>query len=277
MTVEEIEIEVVPERGAVVLAVEGLHKHFKDVRAVDGLTFSVRSGEVYGLLGPNGAGKTTCLKCILGLLTLQGGSISVMGHDPLDVPELARERIGYVSEEPDIYRSLTVRELLGLVTSIRRLDPGVASERAERLVTSLDVDQYYDSVVATLSRGNMQKVQIVAAMLHEPDLLILDEPLTALDAKSRRVMKELIKLHAKRGGAVLLSTHVMEQAQGQCDRIGIIEKGRLVAEGTMEELRVLENAAKASLEDLFLRITEQDQSVEEIMARFEKAYKRGSG
>ena len=122
----------------------------------------------------------------------------------------------------------------------------------------------------------MQKVQIIAAMLHEPDLLIMDEPLTALDAKSRRVVKEMVKLHVRRGGSVLLSTHVMEQAQDQCHRIGIIDNGRLVAEGTLDDLRDLEHSAGASLEDLFLMITEQDQSVEEIMRRFEEAYKRGS-
>jgi ABC-2 type transport system ATP-binding protein len=269
-------IEVMPGRGRVVLDVQGLYKHFDKVRAVDGISFSVRSGEVYGLLGPNGAGKSTTLKCILGLYNLQGGSISVNGTDPIREPEKARTHIGYVSEEPEIYKSLTVRELLNFIASIRELDAREASERAAQMLTSMDADQYFDSVVATLSRGNVQKVQVIAALLHEPELLILDEPLTALDAKSRRVVKELVKLHNRRGGAVLLSTHVMEQAQDQCDRIGIIDKGRLVAEGSLEELRTLEDAAGASLEDLFLSITEQDQSVEEIMRRFEEAYKRGS-
>ncbi len=269
-------IEVVPNRGKLVLEVTALYKHFEKVRAVDGITFSVRSGEVYGLLGPNGAGKSTALKCILGLYNIRGGRISVMGHDPLANPEDARRVIGYVPEEPEIYKSLTVRELLNFVASIREMDPKVASERASQMLTSLDADQYFDSIVATLSRGNLQKVQIIAAMLHEPDLLIMDEPLTALDAKSRRVVKEMVKLHVRRGGSVLLSTHVMEQAQDQCHRIGIIDKGRLVAEGTLDELRDLEHSAGASLEDLFLMITEQDRSVEEIMRRFEEAYKRGS-
>ena len=269
-------IEVVPRRGKLVLEVTALYKHFEKVRAVDGISFAVRSGEVYGLLGPNGAGKSTALKCILGLYNIKGGSISIMGHDPLANPEEARKVIGYISEEPEIYKSLTVRELLNFVTSIREMDPEVATERASQMLTSLDADQYFDSIVATLSRGNVQKVQIIAAMLHEPDLLIMDEPLTALDAKSRRVVKEMVKLHVRRGGSVLLSTHVMEQAQDQCHRIGIIDKGRLVAEGTLDELRALEDSAGASLEDLFLMITEHDQSVEEIMKRFEEAYKRGS-
>ena len=269
-------IEVVPAKGSTVLSVHGLHKHFEKVRAVDGLSFQVSSSEVYGLLGPNGAGKTTALKCILGLYTIDGGGISVMGHDPADRPERVREVIGYVSEEPDVYKSLTVRELMGFVASVRRMDANAAASRVEQLLASLDADRYYDSVVATLSRGNIQKVQLVAAMLHEPALLIMDEPLTALDAKSRRVVKELMRLHVRRGGAVLLSTHVMEQAQEQCHRIGIMNKGRLVAEGTLEELQALEDAAGASLEELFLRFTEQDQDVVEIVARFEEAYKRGS-
>jgi ABC-2 type transport system ATP-binding protein len=256
-----------------VLFVEGLYKHFDKVKAVDGLTFGVRAGEIYGLLGPNGAGKTTTIKCVLGLLEMQGGRISVLGDDPIESPELVKANIGYVAEEPLLYGSLTPREMLNFIASVRGLDEEVATERAQRLITSLDATKYYDSLMETLSRGNKQKVQLIAALLHDPRLLILDEPLSGLDAKSSKVVKEILELHVEHGGSVLLSTHIMEQAQTLCARIGIINRGRLVAEGTLDELRDLEQTAGASLEDIFLRLTEQDQAVKDTIQRFRDAYK----
>jgi ABC-2 type transport system ATP-binding protein len=259
------------ESASNILAVHGLVKHFGQVKAVDGLTFSIRAGEIYGLLGPNGAGKTTTIKCILGLLTLQGGGVTVMGEDPLEVPDRVKTNIGYVAEEPLLYGSVTPREMLNFVASIRGLDEEEATELAKRLVTSLDVTKYYDSLMETLSRGNKQKIQLISALLHRPRLLILDEPLSGLDAKSSRVVKELLALHIERGGSVLLSTHIMEQAQNLCNRVGVINRGRMVAEGTLDELRALERSAGASLEEIFLKLTEQDQSVRETVEAFKNA------
>ncbi len=257
-----------------ILIVQGLYKHFGKVKAVDGFSFSVHPGEIYGLLGPNGAGKTTTIKCILGLLEMQGGSITVIGDDPIEHPEKVKEHIGYVAEEPLLYGSLTPREMLNFIASVRGLDEQEATERATRLITSLDVTQYYDSLMETLSRGNKQKVQLIAALLHRPRLLILDEPLSGLDAKSSRVVKDILALHVQRGGSVLLSTHIMEQAQTLCNRIGVINQGRMVAQGTLDELRALEDSAGASLEDIFLKLTDQEQSVRESKERFQKAYEK---
>lgn len=256
-----------------VLFVDALYKHFDNVKAVDGLTFGVRPGEIYGLLGPNGAGKTTTIKCVLGLLEMQRGSISVLGNDPIESPEKVKKNIGYVAEEPLLYGSLTPREMLNFIASVRDLDEAEATERAQRLISSLDATKYYDSLMETLSRGNKQKVQLIAALLHDPQLLILDEPLSGLDAKSSKVVKEILEIHTEHGGSVLLSTHIMEQAQTLCDRIGIINRGRMVAEGTLDELRELEHTAGASLEDVFLRLTEQDQAVKDTIKRFRDAYK----
>ena len=260
-----------------VLAVQGLVKHFGEVKAVDGLTFSVRAGEIYGLLGPNGAGKTTTIKCILGLLDLQSGGVTVMGDDPLKAPDRVKTNIGYVAEEPLLYGSVTPREMLNFVASIRELDEEDATGRAQRLITSLDATEYYDSLMETLSRGNKQKIQLISALLHRPRLLILDEPLSGLDAKSSRVVKELLALHIERGGSVLLSTHIMEQAQNLCNRIGVINRGRMVAEGTLDELRALERSAGDSLEEIFLKLTEQDQSVRETVEVFKNAYSKQKG
>jgi len=259
--------------AGVVLSVEGLVKHFGPVRAVDGLSFTLREGEIYGLLGPNGAGKTTTIKSILGLHEVQAGRISVLGDDPLLHPERAKEHIGYVAEDPLVYGSITPRELFNFVASIRGLDPAAATQRATQLLASLDALQYYDTLMATLSHGTKQKMQVIAAMLHSPKLLILDEPLVGLDAKAARVVKELVSLHLKQGGAVLLSTHIMEVAQNLCTRIGVINKGRMVAEGTLEQLRAQEHAAGASLEEVFLKLTDQEQAVKDAIEGFRQEYR----
>ncbi|MFW9997409.1 MAG: ABC transporter ATP-binding protein [Candidatus Odinarchaeota archaeon] len=253
----------------IVLKVMDLKKYFEDVRAVDGLTFTLREGEIYGLLGPNGAGKTTAIKSILGLLTLNGGKIEVLdGLDPTRTPEKVKENIGYVAEEAELYESMTVKELFEFIASIRRLDPDRATRNANEYLASLDALKYFDKFIGGLSRGNKQKVQIVAALLHEPKLLILDEPLSGLDARSARVLKEIFQIHIERGGSIILSTHIMEQAQTLCNRIGIINQGKMVAEGTFEELQALAQSAGAtSLEEIFLRLTGQVEAANGIIEK----------
>jgi ABC-2 type transport system ATP-binding protein len=251
-----------------ILTVNELKKHFGTVKAVDGLSFSILEGEIYGLLGPNGAGKTTTIKSILGLLSLQGGNIIVLGNDPIVFPELVKEIIGYVAEEPALYESMTVKELFNFIASIRRLDPERATTVAREYLISLDALRYYDTFIGGLSRGNKQKIQIIAALLHEPRVLILDEPLSGLDARSARVLKEIFQIHVEKGGSIILSTHIMEQAQTLCDRIGIINDGKMVAEGTFQELQELaKSTGAASLEDIFLQLTGQTESANDFIAK----------
>lgn len=254
-----------------VILVQEISKSFNNVHAVDGLSFEVRRGEVFGLLGPNGAGKTTTIKLILGLLDRDAGDISVLGMDPTkDAVEIKR-RIGYISEEPLIYKSLTPRELFNFIASIRNLEGDQVANRLAQYLESLDCAEYYDRLIATLSHGNKQKMQIIAAFLHDPEIVIMDEPITGLDAKSIRVVKEMMELHTKRGGSILFSTHVMEVAQGLCDRIGIVNKGRMVAEGTMDELRSQADRDGASLEEVFLTLTDADESVNQIIENLRKS------
>nr|MDO8115040.1 ABC transporter ATP-binding protein [Candidatus Sigynarchaeota archaeon] len=248
-----------------VLSIRDLKKNYGDIHAVDGLNLDVKKGEIYGLLGPNGAGKSTTMKCILGLLDIHQGSISVLGKDPVKEPEAVRAVIGYVPEEPLIYKSLTPAELFDFIASIRQIDPVTATRRVQELMISLDAVQYYHSAIITLSRGNQQKIQIIAALMHEPGLLVLDEPMANLDAKSCRIVKELLQMHIEHGGSVLLSTHVMEQASELCTRIGIIHKGKIVAEGTLDELRGIAHQAGANLASIFLKFTEQDKAVKQIV------------
>ncbi|MFW9925008.1 MAG: ABC transporter ATP-binding protein [Candidatus Thorarchaeota archaeon] len=256
-----------------IVEVKNTVKTFGDVRAVDGLSFSVQPGEIFGLLGPNGAGKTTTVKLLLGLLELDAGEISVFDLEPSKDDFAIKQDIGYVSEEPLIYKSMSPKELFNFIASIRKLEPESTTGKLNKYLESLEAEQYYEKLIATLSRGNKQKMQIIAALLHEPKLLIMDEPLTGLDAKSVKVVKEILELHKENGGAVIFSTHILEVAQEVCDRICIINKGKAVATGTMEELSIMADKAGEDLEDIFLKLTQQDESVDTIINNLRKLTK----
>ncbi len=258
-----------------IVEVSNVVKTFGDVRAVDGLSFVVKPGEIFGLLGPNGAGKTTTVKLILGLLELDAGEITVFDMLPSRDEMAIKQRIGYVSEEPLIYKSMTPKELFDFTSSIRRLNPEETTAKLQRYLESLEAEQYYDKLIATLSRGNKQKMQVIAALLHEPKLLIMDEPLTGLDAKSAKVVKEILELHAENGGSVIFSTHILEVAEDVCDRICIINEGKAVATGTMDELSKLADKAGADLEEIFLKLTQQDESVNRIISNLRKLTNNG--
>ncbi len=253
-----------------VLIVNNLKKSFGSVKAVDGLSFNVKPGEIYGLLGPNGAGKSTTIKSILGLLEINSGYISVFGDDPIKTPSKVKKNIGYVPEEFSLYESMTVAELLNFVASLRALDPQITSLDADELLKSLNVKKYYDSLIASLSHGNKQKIQIICALLHRPKLLILDEPFSGLDARSSAILKELFQIHINNGGSILFSTHIMEQAQILCTRIGIINQGKMVAEGKFEELQELAQSAGATLEEVFLKLTDQEEVTNGIIANLKR-------
>ena len=256
------------------ISVKNLKKFFGEVKAVNGITFDVHKGEVFGLLGPNGAGKTTTIKLLLGLLEPLEGEISIFGLNPEREEIQMKKNVGYVSEEPMIFKSLTPKDLFNFIASIRQLDPKEATKRVEEYSESLGTKEYYNQIIASLSHGNKQKIQIISSILHEPDLLILDEPISGLDAKSVRVVKEILDIHIEKGGSVLFSTHIMEVAEDLCDRIAIINRGKLVGIGTIDELRQQADKLGASLEDVFLRLTEQDSSVEDIVKKLRKSYKK---
>ena len=249
----------------IALQVDGLVKFYGMVKAVDNLSFKVYGGEIYGLLGPNGAGKSTTIKSILGLISVNAGKISVLGLDPVYDPVRVKEVIGYVPEEPSLYDSMSPRELFDFIVSIRKLDPQKTFSFLQYYLNTLDVIPYVNSIIGSLSKGNKQKIQIITALLHEPRILVLDEPLSGLDVRSAHILKQIFQYHLQRGGSIVLSTHVMEQAQILCHRIGIINKGRLVVEGTFEELRTMSKSTNANLEEIFLQLTEQDVTVSPLL------------
>ncbi|MHA1222104.1 MAG: ABC transporter ATP-binding protein [Candidatus Heimdallarchaeaceae archaeon] len=253
-----------------IVEVSNVTKTFGSVIAVNNVSFTVKPGEIFGLLGPNGAGKTTCVKLILGLLEADNGEIKVFGLDPLKDELEVKRKVGYVSEEPLIYKSMTPRMLFNFISSLRNLDPTEATRRLQYYLQSFEALEYYNKLIATLSRGNKQKMQVIASLIHDPELLIMDEPLTGLDAKSAKLVKEILELHKEKGGSVIFSTHILEIAEEMCDRIGIINKGKLIAIGTVEELSKIANKVGADLEDIFLRLTQQDESVEEIISNLKQ-------
>ena len=244
---------------ATALEIRGLEKRF-DRPAVDGLDLTVREGEFYALLGPNGAGKTTTLRIVAGLLRPDAGSVSVFGIDALGDPVEAKKLIAWVSDEPMIYDKLTPLENLEFVAGLWSVDTAAAERQARGLVECLGLGPHAHERCQSLSKGMRQKVALAGALVHAPRLLILDEPLTGLDAGSARQVKNLLTELVRDGVAVILTTHILEVAERMAERIGVIDKGRLIAEGTLEELRQQAGRAGSSLEDIFLELVETESS-----------------
>jgi len=238
-----------------------LTKQFGSVQALTGLSFRVMPGEIYGLLGPNGAGKTTTIKIITGLMEPTSGWVKVGGFDPIKNPIEVKSRIGYVAEKPILYESLSSRDFLEFVASIRRIEQNAANRIVAQLADAFDMAKYFDAPIATLSMGMKQKVALIASLVHQPPVLLLDEPLSGLDAKSSRIVKELLSLHTQKGGAVLFSTHIMEVAEHLCTRIGIIDQGKVIAEGTLDQLKSKTGNKSETLEELFLKLTNEEAEV----------------
>jgi ABC-2 type transport system ATP-binding protein len=234
------------------LALTGLSKHFGRP-AVDGLDLTVARGEFYALLGPNGAGKTTTLRMVAGLLAPDAGRIEVLGIDLATDPAAAKRRIAYLPDDPMLYGKLKPVEYLEFVAGLWGIDGKEAEPRARELLAWLDLDKHAHELTEGFSRGMKQKLALAGALIHDPELLILDEPLTGLDAGAARQVKDLLLSHVAKGGTVILTTHILEVAERLAQRIGIIQHGRLIAQGTLDELRVA--TPGATLEEMFLRLT----------------------
>src|SRR4051812_692257 len=247
------------EEFSAALEIRGLRKSFGRP-AVDGLDLCVRRGEFYMLLGPNGAGKTTTLRMVTGLLKPDEGSISIFGIDALADPIAAKQIVGWLSDEPMIYDKLTPIEYLEFVSGLWNVETQIAEHRARELLRWLDLEDFADERCEHFSRGMRQKVALAGALLHEPRLIILDEPLTGLDAGSARLVKSVLADRVSRGSTVIMTTHILEIAERMADRIGVISGGRLIAEGTLTELREGLGGGDTSLEDVFLAIVERESS-----------------
>src|SRR5450432_3850447 len=233
----------------------GLCKRF-DRPAVDALDLTVAAGEFYTLLGPNGAGKTTTLRMVVGLLRPDAGTIAVLGVDALADPVAAKQVMAWVSDEPMIYDKLTPFEYLEFVGGLWGIDAALAQARARDLLDWLNLSPHAHQRCEGFSKGMRQKVALAGALVHEPELIILDEPLTGLDAVSARHVKGLLGDRVRAGCTVIMTTHILEVAERMADRIGVIASGRLVAEGTLAELRQQNGRNDTSLEDMFIALVD---------------------
>jgi ABC-2 type transport system ATP-binding protein len=234
------------------LAIEtrGLSRTFGDFRAVDGLDLEVPAGSFYGFLGPNGAGKSTTIKCLTGLLRPSNGSMRILGVDPLAEPVAVKRRIGVVPEDLALFDRLTARETLEFVAQVHGIDDPTARSRADDLLSVMDLVDAGNTLVVDFSHGMRKKLSLAAALLPAPRLLFLDEPFEGIDAVASRQIKDLLHAFVTRGGTIFLTSHILEIVERLSTHIGIIVKGRMVAQGRIEDLR--SNAMGKNLEELFI-------------------------
>jgi ABC-2 type transport system ATP-binding protein len=240
-----------------VIAVHGLVKTYSKggTRALDDLSLEVNQGELFGFLGPNGAGKTTTIKILTGLLRPDEGTAHVAGVDVLADPLAAKRRIGYVPDEPLLYQNMTGARFLGFIADVFGVPAGDRN-RIGQLAEELEISEALGDRISSYSHGMKQKIAIISALLHDPDVFILDEPIVGLDPRSSYTLKETMKRQCAAGKTVFFSTHVMEVAERLCDRVGIIRGGKLIAAGPLDELRRQAGSSDATLESLFLELTD---------------------
>jgi ABC-2 type transport system ATP-binding protein len=237
-----------------------LTRSFGQHRAVDHLDLELRAGELFGLLGPNGAGKTTTMRMLIGLLSPTSGQARVAGFDVGTQPVDLKRSVGYLPQSPVVYDFLSGREFLVFYGGLFGLEDDSIEESITPLVDKLSLGEVLEREVGGYSGGMRQKLALCAAMIHQPKVLILDEPLAGLDPISARAVKDLLRERCQQGDLVLLSTHILEVAERVCDRVGIMHRGRLVAVGTLEELRTARHGRdQESLEDIFLELTRDEQ------------------
>ena len=231
------------------LHIEHLTKTYGDKRAVDDLTLRIAPGEIYGFIGHNGAGKTTTLKCIAGILRFDTGEIVIDGHSVKEAPLECKKRIAYIPDNPDLYDFMTGIQFLNFIADIFGIDAGTREERIAKYAASFELTEDLAQPIAAYSHGMKQKLAMIAAWLHAPKLILMDEPFVGLDPKASHLLKTMMRAFCDGGGAIFFSTHVLEVAEKLCDKVAIIKNGRLVKAGSMEEVK-----GDESLESVFLEL-----------------------
>ena len=237
------------------IRLSGLVKRYGKFTAVDGIDLEVRRGELFGLLGPNGAGKTTSIRMIAGILRPTAGRVEVGGFDVLRQPLEAKHRMGYIPDRPFVYDKLTGGEFLRFAAALYGQDGPAVERRIDELLELFELAPWKNELTESYSHGMRQKLIISGALVHRPEVVVVDEPMIGLDPKSARLLKDLFRQFVNRGGTVLMSTHTLEVAEQMCDRIAIVFRGRVAAQGTMAELREQTASGDESLEGIFLKLT----------------------
>ncbi|NNK61860.1 MAG: ABC transporter ATP-binding protein, partial [Gemmatimonadetes bacterium] len=230
-------------------------KKYGRFEAVKGLDLAVKRGEIFGFLGPNGAGKTSTIRMVAGVLRPSSGQVIVGGDDLEKEPERAKSRVGYIPDRPYLYDKLSGGEFLRFVAGLWGREGDEVEARADRLLELFHLAPWKDELIESYSHGMRQKILISSALIHQPELIVVDEPMVGLDPRSARLLKDLFRTFAENGGTVFLSTHTLEVAEALCDRIAIIAEGQIIAFGTMEQLREQAHAGGAHLEEIFLKVT----------------------
>jgi ABC-2 type transport system ATP-binding protein len=238
-----------------VIRLAGLTKRYGRFTAVDGIELEVPRGELFGLLGPNGAGKTTTLRMIAGILQPTSGTVMVGGVDIQRQPLEAKAHLGYIPDRPFVYDKLTGGEFLRFTAALYGQQGTIVERRIDELLEFFELTPWKHELTETYSHGMRQKLIISGALVHRPDVVVVDEPMVGLDPKSARLLKDLFRQFVDRGGTVLMSTHTLEVAEVMCDRIAILYRGKIAADGTMDDLREKTESEGMSLEDLFLKLT----------------------
>ena len=237
------------------IRLEGLTKHYGSFVAVDHISLEVGKGLLYGCLGPNGAGKTTTLRMIAGILRPTDGRVLLDGDDVHRTPIVAKQKLGFIPDRPFVYDKLTGAEFLRFVAGLYGQDGDGVERRITELLDVFELSSWKDELVESYSHGMRQKLIISSALIHRPAVIVVDEPMVGLDPKAARLLKDIFRQFVTRGGTVLMSTHTLEVAEAMCDRVAIIQHGKIVAEGTVDDIRRQHKAGDASLEELFLKLT----------------------
>jgi ABC-2 type transport system ATP-binding protein len=237
------------------IAIHNLVKEYGKFRAVDGVSLKVPPGQIHGFLGPNGAGKTTTIRMVAGLLKPTSGRIEVNGHDLTREPEAAKASLGFIPDRPFIYEKLTAGEFLRFHAGLYGLDGEGVGARVAEMLALFDLERWENELVESFSHGMKQRLVMSAAFLHRPQAVLVDEPMVGLDPRGARLIKSVFRRMSENGVAILMSTHTLEVAQEMCDRISIILKGRIIAEGTVDELRQLAGTHDEQLTPVFLKLT----------------------
>jgi len=238
-----------------VISLKNLVKSYDNVNAVNGIDLEIPEGQFFGFLGPNGAGKTTTIKMLVGLLKPTEGSITIAGHDLSEESQEAKALMGYIPDRPFIYEKLTGLEYLEFIADLYRMEKSTVLSRAERYLEFFDLKDAAHNLIEGYSHGMKQKLVISGALLHDPKVLVVDEPMVGLDPKGARQVKNLFQDMCNKGSTIFMSTHSLGVAQAMCERIGIILKGKLIALGDLEDLRGMAQSDHEHLEDIFLELT----------------------
>lgn len=260
------------ERNDKFFSVDNISKSYGNFLAVDDVSFEIKKGEIFGLLGPNGAGKTTVIKSILGEIQIENGNISLLGFDALKNQIEFKSLIGYVPEDSFLYESMTPEKLFNFILSIRQTnDNEKFTIRLQEYLSILDLTQYYKKPIVALSKGTKRKIEIIAALLHNPKLIIMDEPYNGIDPVSIASLNKILRMHVNQGASILFSTHILEVIEKICDRVCILDRGKKLFDGTIKELSKEGN--ETDFEKLFLRLMKHDENLAISLKNLQEAIK----